>query len=207
MGKADDPTTLSGQVVQEEEETIHASQVTHFDSAAWPLLMEHMLAVYFHEYEEAKEIAIRVIAMKKDGLVEVSLVTHQFLVGLNAAVLSRTDKSELRRAQRICKQLKRYQKISSENFRNKVDLLEAEIATAIGDEQVALSKYQKSIEAAELEGFVHEQALACEKAGYALQKWGKAADGGKYLKQACSLYEQWGALAKVIQIQQSITSD
>jgi hypothetical protein len=81
-------------------------------------------------------------------------------------------------------------------------LLEAEIAAANGEDTVALSKYEESISTAGREGFLHEQAFACERAGYALLEWGRVAESRAYLEQACTFYEQWGAHAKVVQVQQ-----
>jgi hypothetical protein len=203
MGRAQDPITLTGEVINEEE-TMRALQGKHPVSLAWLLLMKHMLAVYFNAPEEARKIATHFRMLRVDAVLQISQVTLLFLEGMAAAMLSSTGKNEKLQAQRICKQVSSHLSSSSENFTNKVCLLEAEIAAANGDERVALSKYRESIAAAKREGFLHEQALACERAGYALLKWGRIAEGHEFLKQACSLYEHWGALAKVVQVQQYI---
>jgi hypothetical protein len=203
--KVHDPVTLTGKAM-DEDENIRTLEGKHLVSLAGLLLMKHMLAVYFNEFEVARTTAARFRAMKVDGILEVSVVIHEFLEGLAAAVLSRTERNEIWRAQRICKRLKTYQSISPENFTNKVCLLEAEIAAVNGDEQFALSKYLESIDAAGREGFLHEQALACERASCSLLQWGNVAEGQHYLHQACSVYEQWGAFGKVAQLQQRFKS-
>lgn len=203
MGRAHDPVTLTGEVLNEEE-TIRSLQGKHPVSLAWLLLMKHMLAVYCNEPLEAKRIAAHYRMLKVDAVLQVSEVTLLFLEGMAAAMLSKTDKSEIGSSKRICKQVQVHQAASPENFNNKISLLEAEIAVVNGDKKEALTKYKESVDAAQKEGFLHEQALACERAGYALIEWGSHDDGYLYLKQACSLYEQWGALAKVVQVRERI---
>ena len=67
----------------------------------------------------------------------------------------------------------------------------------------ALSKYRQSIEAAKKEAFLHEQALACERAGLALRKIGRENEALKFLVDAQSLYKSWGAKIKVEQMQRN----
>ena len=79
------------------------------------------------------------------------------------------------------------------------------MAAARGNRVLALSKYQESIAAARREGFLIEQALACEKAGQDLYEWGDAAKARGYFQSACTLYShQWGADAKVLNVTQRL---
>lgn len=203
MGNAEDPVVLTGEVI-EEKETIGMLEANHPYALTWFLFMKHMLAVYFNKHEDAKKLAVRFRALKVDGILPVSVVTHLFLEGMSAADLSKTKKLELRHAQRVCRKVGSYLSTSSDNFVNKVRLLEAEIASAKGDQQAALSKYKESIEAARMQRFLHEQALANERAGYSLIKWGRSYDAQDFLKQAHLLYGRWGAFAKVEQVQRCI---
>lgn len=161
MGRAPDPLTLSGEVINEAD-TMRALDGRHPYSLRWLLLIKHLLAVYFNQHPEARNIAARFRAMGDGGILEASAVSHTFLEGLTAAVLSKTDRNELRRAQKVCKELRSYQRISSENFTNKVCLVEAEMAAATSDIHVAMTKYQESLDAAHKKGFLHEEALANE---------------------------------------------
>jgi hypothetical protein len=199
MGKSLDPMFCRG----DEEETAGAFEGNKRPrSLAKLLLLKHMLEVYFNEFEAARATAARFRALKVDDTLELCLITLLFFEGLTAVALSQTKRNEIRRAQHICKRLRVYQNVSPENFSNKVCLLEAEIAAANGEDTVALSKYEESISTAGREGFLHEQAFACERAGYALLEWGRVAESRAYLEQACTFYEQWGAHAKVVQVQQ-----
>merc|ERR1712151_1205506 len=52
-----------------------------------------------------------------------------------------------------------------ENFLNKYHLLEAELAAVQKNETIALNHYRKAISLPNKNNFVHEEALACERAG------------------------------------------
>jgi hypothetical protein len=56
--------------------------------------------------------------------------------------------------------------------------------------------YQQSIEAAQREGFLHEQALAHETLGRRLMEWGYMVKAREPLVSSQSLYHEWGAQAK-----------
>jgi hypothetical protein len=202
MGESANPVVLTGEVM-DEQETIEALQGKHSISLVWLLLMKHMLAVYFCDSETATSVAavLRTLAIKKTGAVfPFILHTHHFLSGLAAAPLLRTDKKQVGQCRKILENLTAEKHSGHQNFENKICLLEAEMAAARGDRDYACRKYGESIEAAQLAGFLNEQALACEKAGRAMMEWGDAAKAHDFLLTASSLYEQWGAFAKVEQL-------
>ena len=203
MGKSfgDDPLVLTGEVMNEAE-TIKDIGAKHPVSLGWLWLMKHMLAVYFGRFEEAKTMALLV----KSALSFLGAVlpfiphTHLFLEGLVAARLSKTQKLEAKRARIILTKLRSNQHVTCRNFDNKLSLIEAELAASRGDRDLALAKYQESIDLARRDAFVHEQALACEMAGRALMQRNETVKGCEYLESARSLYGQWGATAKVEQL-------
>jgi len=83
---------------------------------------------------------------------------------------------------------------------NKIYLLEAEYLVLNGKLDIAIPMYQRSIELAAAEGFLHEQALANERAGMALRYCGDANDCFPFLKKAYDLYGRWGSTPKVEQL-------
>jgi len=91
------------------------------------------------------------------------------------------------------------------NFTNKLRLLEAEQQCLTKHHRRAIDLYKASIESAKRSGFIHEQGLACEKAGFYFKD--KNSDSEKaleYFKQARQCYEQWGSSMKVDFIQNEI---
>lgn len=88
------------------------------------------------------------------------------------------------------------------NFSNKFRLLQAE--------HLSLNKrhdtfmYDESIESARKSGFIHEQGLACEKAGLYCKDVLNMEKALEYLNQARECYEKWGSDIKVAFIQKEL---
>ena len=85
------------------------------------------------------------------------------------------------------------------NFRNRLELLEAErYGLAANHESiVALHAYNKSIISSQKAGFLHEQGLACEKAGLYCKRMKDNENSLAYFNQALDCYEKWGSSVKV----------
>lgn len=101
--------------------------------------------------------------------------------------------SEVRAISRFFKQLA---EVCPENYLNKYHLIEAELNRFVAPPE-AMTHYRKSIQYAGDNGFIHEQALACER--YALFWIEKEQHeiATLFFYQARDLYQQWGAMAKV----------
>lgn len=87
------------------------------------------------------------------------------------------------------------------NFTNKLCLLKAEQKTLSSLYRGAIALYDASIASAKKSGFIHEQGLACEKAGLYLKRNGSLRKAMGYFEQARECYEQWGSSMKVNFIQ------
>jgi len=89
-----------------------------------------------------------------------------------------------------------------DNFENRAALVEAEIARLEGRPLDAERLYEKSIQSAHAQGFIHNEAVACESAArfYAARGFAKIADA--YLREARYGYFSWGADGKVRQLDQ-----
>ncbi len=87
------------------------------------------------------------------------------------------------------------------NYTNKLELLEAEQQSLRDNYRNASKLYDASIASARKSGFIHEQGLAAEKAGFHYERRGDLHSALKYLKQARECYEQWGSSVKVDMIQ------
>lgn len=208
MGRSADPVTLTSDLM-DEVQTNSELQGRHPVAFTWLLLIKHMLSVYFHELELATELSKQIYkqlaTMKTSFILPFAIDTHLFLDGLTAATLSRGDKQHVKRANKVLSQLQARKRFTGASYENKICLLEAEMLAASGaNHDVVLSKYQQSVEAAQREGFLQEQALAHEKAGRALLRLGDQQHAQDSLEAARLLYHQWGAVAKVRQINELI---
>src|SRR5262249_9079447 len=98
------------------------------------------------------------------------------------------------------KQLEIWAEHCPENFGNRAALVGGEIARIEGREFDAMHLYKQAIRSAHTNGFVHNEAVAYEVAArfYAARGFDKIAH--TYLREARYCYLQWGATAKVRQL-------
>ena len=100
-------------------------------------------------------------------------------------------------------QLKTWAENCPENFANRAALVGAEIARLDGRDREAMDLYEQAIRSARDNGFVHNEAIANERAAYFYAKLGFETISDAYLKNARYGYARWGADAKVRQLDQS----
>src|SRR5467141_3868968 len=87
-----------------------------------------------------------------------------------------------------------------ENFENHAALVGAEIARLEGRELDAMRLYERAIQSARANGFVHHEALAHELAGRFYLQRGFETAGSAHLRHARACYALWGADGKVRQL-------
>ncbi len=95
------------------------------------------------------------------------------------------------------KQMKKWAHHAPMNFQNKYDLVEAEKARVLGKELEAMKLYDKAISQAQEQGFVHEEAIANERAAEFYLAQGREKIAKTYMSDAYYAYIRWGAKAKV----------
>ncbi|WP_254616717.1 AAA family ATPase [Burkholderia metallica] len=83
------------------------------------------------------------------------------------------------------------------NFAARAALVDAEIARVDGNALEAMRLYERAIEGARSNGFLHLEGFACELAGRFYVKQDFATIAAVYLRGARSAYLNWGAMAKV----------
>ncbi|MDE5078999.1 MAG: GAF domain-containing protein, partial [Trichodesmium sp. St2_bin6] len=88
-----------------------------------------------------------------------------------------------------------------ENFQHKYDLVAAEKARILGQNWRAQEFYEKAIQGAKKYEFIHEEALAYERASEFYFTFGREEIGQLYLRNAYHCYIRWGAKAKVKQLE------
>ena len=98
------------------------------------------------------------------------------------------------------RQLKIWAEHCPANFENRAALVSAEIARIEGEMLDAEYLYEKAIQSARANGFIHHEAVANELAAKFYRTRGFATTADAYLRNARACYEQWGARGKVNQI-------
>jgi hypothetical protein len=87
-----------------------------------------------------------------------------------------------------------------------VHLLEAEQFSFQNRNSEAQSSYAAAINSARSSGFIHEQGLACELAGYHFKKVYDLRSAWISFDQAKQCYVDWGSQMKVDSVSQQLTS-
>lgn len=90
---------------------------------------------------------------------------------------------------------------ASWNNKNKIHLLEAEIASIADDREKAKLCYNAAISGARSSRFIHEEGLACEFAALHCMKHGNDEDAKGLLQQALVCYTKWGSEVRVNLVQ------
>jgi len=90
----------------------------------------------------------------------------------------------------------------SKNFQHKYDLVEAEKARVLGNNWQAQEFYENAIQGAKKYEFIHEEALAYERASEFYFALDRQEIGQLYLRNAHHCYTRWGAKAKVQQLEE-----
>ena len=195
VGATTDHGVLTGEAMEGDNRLTHA----------WSLQLQYLMVTHLHDFQAAERLSRRIRKSEIRSVVPYFIRVHHFHEGVAFAVLARQSSNRFRRrrlqhlARRQLGKLERYTLESPENFSNKLHLVQAELAMNCGKRDEAMVHFRRSMERAEAQGFVHEQALACERAGYALQELerGTRKDAREYLVRARQLYDKWGARTKV----------
>jgi hypothetical protein len=93
---------------------------------------------------------------------------------------------------------------SDSNYKNKLELLEAELHGLSARHREAVALYDAAIASAKTAKFINEQGLACEKAGFYYKGKLDARNAFVYFQQAHACYEEWGSRVKVEVIQREL---
>jgi predicted ATPase len=146
------------------------------------------------DFEASVDMARKARTFAKDA--EFGLVFYE---GISALALApskhqiRIRRSLTSVGRRAVKQFKRWSQICPTNFRNKLSLLEAEMASTMGQSAKAIALFNSSIKAARKEGFVHEEALACERLALYHASIGNVLLAVPSFERAREAYQRWGS--------------
>jgi hypothetical protein len=205
-GQSESATILTGAFMDEREVLNRAS--SNRVAVSMQLVQVHIcklaLATFWGDFELARDQLRKFELLKaKNGLHQPVVVMELFYGGI--ALLS-TDRPEVRKAKVKLRRLKGLCRHAPSLYASKICLLEAELAVAAGNAIRAMEKFHTSMARSQREMVFHEQALACERMSLFLRKEGKITEAICYLNEAKSLYQTWGCVAKVRQLDDFLTS-
>ncbi len=194
------------------EETLPGLLTTNYGMAIFAVyLAQTMLSYLFGDYATATAQAKLATHYESANAGVVVVAIHQFYYSLAMlAHYSQVDAStqQIYLAQVTANQTKMqyWATHAPMNFQHKYDLVAAEIARVSGEYWSATKLYETAIGGARANGYLAEEALACELATkfYLTQHLEELVH--TYLSKAYYLYQRWGALAKLQSLENTTPS-
>jgi PAS domain S-box-containing protein len=158
------------------------------------------------EYADALQAASRAQPMVGSTNSLLDVVDYHFYDALCHAAVYESASSEDREFYRArlaenLKKLDTWALHNPENFANRAALVGAELARIEGRDVDAMRLYEQAISSARANGFVHNEALACETAARFYAARGFEDITEMYLVKAHDGYRRWGADGKVWQLE------
>ena len=168
------------------------------------LSQKMMLHQFLRQHDQAFEAAVRSESLPM-GVAEAKESPSDFYVCLcllgRHKEWSKGDRDRtLAIVQTKLEKMQRRAHAAPMNYQHKVDLVEAERFRVLGEMARAVPLYEKAIEGARENRYVHEEALANEMAAEFYLGLGSSRIAAMYLKEAASAYRRWGAWAKLEQL-------
>jgi predicted ATPase len=167
----------------------------------YAIFFQMIHAVFMQEMKSADKMSNKLL-LKPEG---VWLPVRGFMEGLIATSLARASSGKMRvkhqrKAAKIIEVLGGWAKKGLKQVYHMANLVNVELRM-LSDTKMEPAQcsalYDTAIAAAAKAGFVHHQALACERAGLLFREQNDEDLTRKYLTRACELYKIWGASAKV----------
>lgn len=159
-----------------------------------------ILNYLFQNYQQAIENAERAepYAGSGAGLVLSAVYWFYYSLALLARCQQPADLDQVRANQQA---MQSWAKSAPMNYQHKYDLVAAELARVEGRIHEAMTYYDQAIEGAIAHGYIQEAALASERAAQFYLARGKKHIAQGYMTEAYYGYIQWGAIAKVHQLE------
>ena len=206
LGRSDDPCVLTGEVYDETVQLPQHKEANDKTAVHFFYLHRSFLNHLFQRKAQAIEDT-KLAEEHLDGAVGL-LSTALFyfydsLIQLAVYVDSPETQQEdiLKKVAFNQEKMAHWAKYAPMNFLHKYYLVEAEKARILGKDGEAREYYDQAIELAEKNEYINEAALGCELAGQFYLAKNKPAIAQIYLHDAHYAYQQWGAIAKVKELE------
>jgi predicted ATPase/class 3 adenylate cyclase len=198
----EDPCALRGEAYDEEVMVPAQHKANDRMALAHVYLNKLILAYTFGEFRRALSAADAAEGYMDSVLSQMDVPRFHFYDALARLAVFRDEGEQerantLRRVARCQKLMKKWARSAPMNFQHKYLLVEAERLRLRGREAQARELYDQSISLARENGYVNEQALACEIAGRFYLERRQFDIAGHYLRDAHYAYTLWGAKTKL----------
>ena len=174
-------------------------------ATCWYWIRKLQARFHAYDYESAVDAAGKAEALLWTSNSFFEVAEYHFFAALSRAARADEVRPEERTADLVAldrhrAQLASWAESCPENFANRLELVLAEVARLNGEELRAETHYERAIELATEQGFVHHAAIACELAARFYAHRGLERSARAYREEASRGYARWGADGKVRQL-------
>ncbi|PSB11314.1 serine/threonine protein kinase [Pleurocapsa sp. CCALA 161] len=206
QGKATDKFLLIGKSFDESEVIVKWQQENNATSLFALYLAKLILCYFFQDYQQAVVYGRQGKQYLNASVGTICFGEYHFYYGL-AMLATYPPKTKIQPINLPadivdCRQkIQHWASHAPNNYQHKYELISAEIARICGDNEQAATCYDRAIAEVTKVGYLHLSALAEELAGEFYLSRGKIKIAGYYLTDSYQGYLQWGALAKVQELE------
>jgi hypothetical protein len=209
-GRSEDPLKLSGDFLKDETDILaRAAEVQDEVAAGFIHFYSLLLAYVFNDFEAAAAKAGGTCHIFHPPYLHPTMSCPFTFHALALLAVCNQRQWYARRktlsiARQAIKKLEKFSTHSPENCSGKMYLLQAELAAATGKHKVARCKYASAVGVSSEFGDKMVCAIASERAGRFFQGLGDQPASTRYYRKARSAYKDWGATAKVEQLEKDM---
>lgn len=201
MGKAADSLKLNGEAFNEDQLIADGIEQKNRTISFQIFFHRSILGNYFGDADFAFENALKAEELLDAVLAKIEVAIHAFHFGLAAAYASPKKYPNASSVlDKSISKMKHWAKNAPENFEHKLYLLLAEQSRNKNQHNQARDFYDLSINKANENGYLQEEALANELAGKYHSVRGNNLQASFYLRNSYQNYRDWGAGAKLAQL-------
>jgi len=208
LNESERQTILTGTALEETKIIAHFENISDFVGLNFLYCCKLILCYWFGELEIAQHCTNKIRHYFASGagmVVEPIFYFYDSLLVLSDErnTQEETLEKNLERIEENQSKLQQFwAKYAPMNHQHKVNLVEAEKCRVLGQKLEAIDLYDRAIAGAKENEYIQEEALANELAAKFYLDWGKEKIARTYLTDAYYCYAQWGAKAKIDQLEQ-----
>ncbi len=154
--------------------------------------------------ERSRHFAQKGFARIRHGTYLYLIIRFYYGLSLLEILKKKSNVSRQKEVEDIIESMKDAVTHADANIRNKLELLQAELQGLGARRNNSEALYHASIASAKRSKFIHEQGLACERAGMYYKKMGSEQNALEYFQQAHACYKEWGSVVKAEFIQREL---
>lgn len=199
LGEVENSHRLSGDSFQEEVMLAYLLQANNHSALLCAYVAQEILSYLLGDFESAFIATQAAEKYAAAGTAWLVLALHKFYQAL--ILLANYQPEYLPTIEANQEQIRLWATHAPSNFQHKCELITAEKYRVFGNKIEAIDAFERAIEAAQEQGYLHEEALGKELLAKLYLDWHKEKIARIYLQEAYDCYQNWSATAKVRELE------